>query len=206
VISNYDTLILDVDGVILDSNKMKAQNIHFAATPFAKKVCLDDFVRYFISMNGVPREGKIAKYFGDGTDETKQILAEYTRRNIKSLLKVNLTEGVKEFLNRWKKRCTIYAISGGDEAEVKMVLTHNKIHTFFTEILGGPISKSTHLRRLNIAGKTLFIGDSKHDFLVAKEFGFKFIFMYQYTQFDGWEEYFQNQPDVLLIKNLTECP
>lgn len=204
--SNYDTLILDVDGVILDSNNMKAQNILFAATPFANRVNLGEFVQYFISMNGVPREGKVAKYFGEETDATKRILAEYTRRNTESLLKVNLTEGLKEFLMRWKNRCVIYALSGGDETEVKMVLEHNKIHSYFTEILGGPISKKVHLKRLGISGKTLFIGDSKHDFLVAEEFGFEFIFMYQYTQFKEWKIFFQNQPRVLQIKNLTECP
>ena len=63
-------IYLDFDGVISDSNDTKASNISTAYfNVFGEQN--DEFVDFFTSNNGVPRESKLSQYFGDEELETK---------------------------------------------------------------------------------------------------------------------------------------
>jgi len=54
-----------------------------------------------------------------------------------------------------------------------------------------------------LSGKTLYIGDSRLDYEVAKKFQYDFIFMTDYTQFTQWKDFFGDKPDVKIINNLS---
>lgn len=203
MIQNYQGLILDVDGVLLDSNRLKENNIREAARPFTSEEDCKSFVEYFTSLNGVPREVKVAKFFGENSETSLEVLSRYNALNDKSLKEVDLTVGVEEFLIYASSILPIWAISGGSQKEVRATLFHKKIAPYFQYILGGPSSKSENVKKIKPQGKILFIGDSKHDFETAEAFGFDFIFMHQYTQFEGWEDFFESNPPFMIIKNLT---
>lgn len=190
-------IILDVDGVLLDSNTLKEQNIRKAASTYADEALVNEFVAYFTGLNGVPREGKIEKYFGVQSPVSAQLLNDYNRLNEESLKQVPLTEGAPEFLNYWFEKVPLYAVSGGAEEEVRMALHHAGIGHFFTAIYGGPSSKSDNIQRFYQPDQTYwFFGDSKHDHQVALEFNIPFIFLSHYTQFSHWQAYFRDFPEV----------
>jgi phosphoglycolate phosphatase-like HAD superfamily hydrolase len=203
LIQNYQGLILDVDGVILDSNNLKEDNIREAVRPFTTEEECTSFVEYFTSLNGVPREVKVAKFFGENSETCREILRRYNALNDKSLKEVDLTLGVKEFLMYASAILPIWAISGGSQEEVQATLAYKNLAHYFHSIMGGPSSKSDNVKKINPQGKILFIGDSQHDFETAEYFGFDFIFMHQYTQFEGWKDFFDKNPPLLAIKNLT---
>jgi phosphoglycolate phosphatase-like HAD superfamily hydrolase len=200
------TLILDVDGVILDSNHLKEQNIHQAAKPFGDPIEIAEFVRYFVDLNGVPREHKINKFFGRQPDVSRTILRRYNALNQATLLEVELTKGCQAFLLAQAHKQPTYALSGGKESEVKAVLNRKGLASYFKKIMGGPTTKSEHLERLPITRPAVFVGDSRHDAEVAKRFDLKFIFMHQYTQFQDWKSHFRGQPEVTIIPDLTVWP
>ncbi|CAM9946317.1 unnamed protein product [Chrysoparadoxa australica] len=201
-----DHLVLDVDGVLLDSNEVKENAIRQSAKPFTNATKLDEFVEYYTSLNGVPREIKVEFFFGVNTEETKQILATYNEFLSKALLEVSLTKGAKTLLDQFHGNCPIHAVSGGAQDEVKHVLSEKGIAHYFDNICGGPTSKSDHLKQLDLKGEVTFVGDSQHDYEVATEYGFQFVFLHGYTQFDTWKEFFQPKKDVKIFNTLADWP
>lgn len=198
-------IILDVDGVLLDSNGLKEENIRKAASAYADEQLLHEFVNYFTGLNGVPREGKIEKYFGAGSAVSSQILSAYNALNEASLQSVPLTQGAQAFVQYFSEKLPLYAVSGGAEEEVKRALESAGIAHFFTAIYGGPLSKSNNLKKFYSPQQSyLFFGDSQHDHLVAQEFHIPFVFLSAYTQFTQWESYFQEFPQVEKRKHLAE--
>ena len=56
---------------------------------------------------------------------------------------------------------------------------------------------------LHLNGKTLYIGDSKIDYEVAKKYSFDFVYMYQYTQFREWRKFIFLFKIIKNFKTLT---
>lgn len=200
----YKGIIFDVDGVLLDSNTLKENNIREAARPFASSERLNEFVSYFTGLNGVPREGKIAFYFGEGTDETKAILSHYNQLNAESLSDVEVINGALETLRYFHGQFPIRAVSGGAQEEVRNTLKNKGLSSYFDQILGGPESKLKNVQRFASTRGHLFFGDSRHDHEVALEMGFDFVFLYQHTQFGKWKNYFSEYPEVEIRVNLAD--
>ena len=201
----FDQLILDVDGVLLDSNELKAENIRQAASQVIDSEGLNDFVHFFTQGNGIPREQKIAAYFKDPT-MADQILQTYNELNASRLHSVKLTPGANDFVRRWATRCPVWALSGGAQDEVTSVLESKGLAENLQAIYGGPTTKSEHLHHAQLQERVLYVGDSQCDSKVASEFQMKFVFMHRFTQFLGWREYFALRPEVTVIADLTEWP
>lgn len=196
-------IILDVDGVLLDSNGLKEENIRKAASAYADEQLLHEFVSYFTGLNGVPRERKIEKYFGTGSAVSSQILAAYNALNEASLQSVPLTQGAEAFVQHFSKKLPLYAVSGGAEEEVEGALKSAGIAHFFTAIYGGPKSKTENILKFYSEKDTyLFFGDSMHDHLVSTKFNIPFVFLYNYTQFADWKSYFRTFPNVGIYDNI----
>lgn len=171
-------IFLDFDGVISDSNHAKERNIAEAYFNIFG-VNNDEFVNYFTSNNGLPRESKLNFYFGDADIENK-LLKEYERLN-SSLLFQDLTAGLKEFLAYYSDE-RLMVLSGGDKHEIERYLRKNGLYNVFENIFAGPQTKSQHLGVLGVNSGDIFIGDSRHDYEVAKKHGIKFVFLYKYSQ------------------------
>ncbi len=196
------SLILDVDGVLFDSNGIKEINIRKAASPLLSNDELNVFVNFFKAGNGIPRETKIAFFFGYDTKAYREVLNAYNAFNQTTLFLAPLTRGAKKFLVEQYKVCNIWAISGGAEMELKELFKRNGLTKYFKGIHGGPMSKKEHLASIRLAPPICYIGDSKMDYESAKQVGAKFFFMYSYTQFKEWKSYFRNFPEVNIIKDL----
>lgn len=197
------TIILDVDGVIFDSNLLKENNIRKAASLLLQGGSLDDFVNRFTSQNGVTRQTKIAAQFGADTPEYKRVLESYETLNENSLYSVPFTHYAKEIIAELSAKCRLIALSGGEEREVRKLFQNRGIAPFFSEICGGPKGKKEHLDVLKLSGKIWFFGDSKMDFESAKHVNAKFIFLYGYTQMADWKTYFSDKPEVTISENLA---
>ena len=81
-------LILDVDGVVFDSNTMKENNIKESTLKYVDENTTNDFVSYYTKYNGVPREIKINNYFEDKII-ANNILEKYNELNKKSCPIIN---------------------------------------------------------------------------------------------------------------------
>jgi phosphoglycolate phosphatase-like HAD superfamily hydrolase len=203
-LEKYKTIILDLDGVVLDSNTIKEDNIFEAVKTVFDAEIAQKFTAYFTSLNGVPRETKIFGYFED-KEKAQNILESYNQKNQASLLNVAFTEGFLDFFETIKNLpIKKYILSGGDEKEIKAILHHKKIDVYFDAILGGPNKKDENLKTVSFDYPVIYFGDSQIDYETAQKFNFDFVFMFQYTQMKDWRNYFSGKQILLTIKNFTE--
>jgi len=202
-LKNYKNIIFDFDGVIVDSNDMKKSAIFKAADQYTIAEKRDEFVEYFIHNNGLPRELKINNYF-DKTTSAK-ILNLYNSLLKTMLINTSFTTGFQNFLNLVKfNQLNSYIVSGGDKNEIIDILKSNNILEHFIDIKAAPYTKEKNIEMLNInCEKTLYIGDSLIDYKAAKKYNISFIFMYGYSQFYNWKEYFKNEKDIIFIRDFN---
>lgn len=202
-LSIYKNIILDFDGVVIDSNKIKENAITKVAKKYLDSKDAIDFVNYFISNNGLPREIKIEKYLDSKVSQLA--LFDYNEILKTELVFANFTNGFDSFLGYLQSFNLVPSIlSGGDELEIINFLKKKDYLSKFKRIMGGPKTKINNLRSLNLSTKCLFIGDSKVDYDAAQKFNFDFIFMYGYTQFSSWETFFTENKIIRCIKDFSE--
>lgn len=199
--TNYKTVIFDFDGVIVDSNEIKKQAITTAAKAHSNSDYAENFVEYFICNNGIPREIKINKFYPNSLT-SQSILADYNKALEQSISTMALTEGFADFIVALKRQANpqCYVLSGGTQSEVRRIIDYHKLGALFVEIYGGPLTKNENIQKIPLNEKTLFIGDSIVDYEVAVQNNIDFAFMYGYSQFNQWRDFFTDKK-VVTFKN-----
>jgi len=217
-ICDYQTLVFDCDGVVLDSNKVKTQAFYNAALPYGKAAA-QALVDYHVANGGISRYRKF-EYFldtlvaqhthntaGPGLQSLLDAYAEAVRHG---LLKCAVTPGLAPLREatpdaRW------LIVSGGDQAELREVFAQRGLAQMFDGgIFGSPASKdeilSGQLASGNIRPKALFIGDSRYDHVASSAAGLDFLFVTRWTEFPGWQAYCQEHAltCLLAIENLLD--
>jgi phosphoglycolate phosphatase-like HAD superfamily hydrolase len=196
---SYSQLIFDCDGVLVDSNGVKEANIRAAALSVCDPAEADRFVTYFVGNNGVARERKIAAFFPH-VEAQRAVLAAYNSLNAATIPLIEPEPATIRFLDRCARAgVPLYVLSGGAEEEVRKMLCNAGIAGLFREVMGGPLSKTEHLQRLGLTGRTCFFGDSLYDYEVATRFDFDFVFLSRHSQFTAWREFFAQRPGVRVV-------
>lgn len=188
---HYDHVIFDCDGVLFDSNRIKESNIRAAvAAVVGEGDEVERFVTFFTGNNGVPRETKIRAHFPTEA-VSSAILQRYNALNEASVTTLTMLPDAARVLRALAAAdVQLHVLSGGDEEEVRRLLAFNEVSNLIENICGGPTTKAEHLERLGLEGRLCFFGDSALDYEVARKYGFDFVFLYRYTQFVGWREFF----------------
>ena len=199
-LKSYSLIFLDFDGVICDSDLLKEKNIYIATRKFFNDKTAEEFTEYFTSNNGIPREIKVLNYFGNNITSQK-ILLEYEKLN-KNLISAKLNVGLKNFLVSFNNKKVI--LSGGDKKEIENYLITKAIYKYFDKILCGPLTKIKNIELIKLQRPSLFIGDSKYDYEVAKYFELDFIFMLGNTQYQNFDNELRNVFITKNFKTLTE--
>jgi len=180
-IENYNNIILDFDGVIINTNKKKEENIKIALSKHFNKIPYEKCLTYFNQNPGISRRKKLEKFINNDT-LLNQVLDDYKKENYKTLFNCDLIPGILKFLKKIYLTHNVILLSGSDDNELIDILKHKKLYPYFNFIGGAQKSKSCHLKELNITKKTLYFGDSHYDNFVAKEFGFDFVFVCGFTK------------------------
>jgi phosphoglycolate phosphatase-like HAD superfamily hydrolase len=198
-IGQFESIIFDCDGVILNSNKIKSQAFYDTVSNFGD-LYARQLVDYNIKNGGVSRNDKF-KYFknfiypNSSSIKIEDLLTKFSSIVSEKLLTCEVAFGldiIKEKTpnSRWS------VVSGGNENELKWVFNKlNLYHLFDDGIYGSPLNKydiiSSGQKVGHFSDKVLFIGDSKLDFEVAKFFNFNFVFVKQWTEFANHESFCQ---------------
>ena len=179
-ISKYKNIILDFDGVILDANRERKQNMKFVLDQNLNQELSTLSYSYFSKNSGVSRNVLLGEFIKDEF-VLKKVLKEYFELNLSTLPKCNLVKGIKEFIIKYCRSKEIFILSGADEKEVKILVNNKKINEYIFYMGGGPKSKIQHLKELQLEGETVFFGDSRYDNFTASEYKFDFVFVSGYT-------------------------
>ena len=179
-ISKYKNIILDFDGVILDANRERKQNMKFVLDQNLNQELSTLTYSYFSKNSGVSRNVLLGEFIKDEFVLDK-VLREYYELNLLTLPKCNLVKGIKEFIIKYCRSKEILFLSGADEKEVKILVSNKKINEYIFYMGGGPKSKIQHLKELQLEEETVFFGDSRYDNFTASEYKFDFVFVSGYT-------------------------
>ena len=209
---NYETILFDCDGVILNSNKIKSQAFYEVAGAYSIPAA-KELVEYNQQFGGVTRHEKF-KYFrtnilpkySRNAPTQQNLIAQFATHVTHGLMQCEVTPHLEEI---WLKfpHSEFAVISGGDQSELRGIFKARNIdHYFSAGIWGSPANKYDIINSQfpGIVGKsTLFIGDSELDYRVAKSFGFDFIFLSDWTEMLNWQSYC-NLHNIRIFKNIGD--
>jgi len=179
---NFKVLVLDFDGVLVESNTIKHQAI---AELFKGDVHFDEIMAYHLNHNSVDRYQKFKhiltkkqKKAEDPVLEKKWALkfSELTRQKI---IGAPLVKGSLSFLQSFSK-VPLYLVSATPLKELEIILKEKTMDSFFKKVYGAPLIKQNVFLEIaqteKIAVKELlYIGDSYEDYRSAQVCGCQFI-------------------------------
>ena len=179
-LSKYKNIVLDFDGVILDANRERKQNMKFVLDKNLNQELSILTYDYFSKNSGISRNVKLGKFIKDEFVLNK-VLKEYYELNLSTLPKCQLVKGVKEFIVKYHNSKKIFILTGADQEEVKILVSNKNLNNYIFYLGGGPKSKIQHLKEIQLEKDTIFFGDSKYDNFTASEYKFDFVFVNGYT-------------------------
>ncbi len=214
-LKDYKTIIFDCDGVVLNTNYLKAQCFYESIINYGEDLA-NTFKSYHSKAGGVSRIKKF-EYFVDNI-LPKSTEINFNRKKLinklvlryESLLKEHIYNAeVSPYIDTLKResKCTNWMmISGADHKELNKILEHKKIKDYFNlGIYGSPSTKKEIIERelikKNISYPVLFLGDSKVDYEAAVNYEMDFIFLFEWTDLLDWRD-FCDLNNVYYIKNL----
>jgi phosphoglycolate phosphatase-like HAD superfamily hydrolase len=200
-LSQYQTLVFDCDGVVLNSNKIKTQAFYEIAKVYGHGPA-ERLKDYHVQNGGISRYKKFEYLLTTILQRTpkekelEELLFNFSKAVKKALLACEVSKGINTL--REKTRNTKWLIvSGGDQAELRELFKQRDLDRYFDGgIFGSPDDKVTILKneinKRNIMGKSLFLGDSVYDYHAATAVQMDFIFLSRWTEMINWDMFLDN--------------
>lgn len=215
-LTKYKTIVLDCDGVVLNSNQTKIDAYYNTAKRMGgTDAQAQAFVDYHIKLGSIPRNDKIRHYI---TDIIHQPLTPELFQAFMDTFTVILDETLMQCqvapalhtLKAATSQAKWMLMSGGDQEELRQIFPRRGLDTLFElGIYGGPIKKNEHLARMIADGTiqfpALFVGDSRFDHQASTGAGLDFVFVSDWTDMPDWEAYCK-QHDVTVCHHLEMSP
>lgn len=201
MLADYDTLVFDCDGVLLDSNQVKTEAFRSAALPYGEAAA-EALVAHHVANGGISRYRKFEYFLSDIVPAyapeqigpgLETLLNAYGDAVREGLMRCAVAEGL-EALRAQTAQQRWLIVSGGDQAELRDLFAARGLkHLFDGGIFGSPDNKDTILAREQHAGtignNALFLGDSTYDHRAATTAGLDFIFVSGWSEVPAWETY-----------------
>ena len=201
--SQYEQVIFDCDGVILDSNDIKS-NAFARSLVDEDKELVKQFITYHKKNGGVSRFKKFEYFFKKIKNQKKytnslnNALNRYAKLSYEGLLDSSEVKGVRSVLMLLQNlNIESFVVSGGEQNEVRAVLKSKCLDQYFKNIYGSPITKEEHLLTIRPT-KSLYFGDAKSDYIAAKKFDMDFIYISGVSDWEDGKEFCRsNNIDIL---------
>lgn len=195
--ADYDTLVFDCDGVILDSNRVKSDAFLSVTLPYGEREA-HAFVDWHRRHGGISRNEKFAYFLDEilrvpatGREPLlARLLGSYAAICARELLRCPLVPGVAALLEALPARISAHVVTGGAQSEVRAVFAARGLARHFASVLGSPTSKRDNMHSLAASGafggRSLYFGDAELDMHLAEEFGLEFVYVYGVSEWpDG---------------------
>jgi phosphoglycolate phosphatase-like HAD superfamily hydrolase len=199
-----EVLLLDCDGVILNSNELKNHAFYECAIQFGSDVA-DEFYLHCQENSGISRELKFTHLkeiiCKKGSVDSQlldnfpiaQLCAEFGTMVESNLVESEICLDLGKFRSRSDARWAI--VSGGNQSELNRVFDKRGISSFFDlGIHGNPRNKYEIISELMDTehfspSQCTFVGDAEYDYMVAKRFNMDFVFISGWSSFTNWREF-----------------
>lgn len=187
-LENYETIIWDFDGVILDSvlSKSNSYVLLFDSQPIAIKKQIQE---HHEKNGGISRFNKIPLYLSWVYDDVNQKLIDFylEKFHLINFEAVCQCPYINGYLNFFKNKCSKknnILISATPTFELKKILNTLNIEYHFDSVFGSPVNKLEVVKNLKINYKNiLYFGDSFEDYKAAYNNDVDFILVsHSYNQ------------------------
>ena len=183
--SRFDALVLDFDGVVLQSVDVKTRAFIELYTPHGPEV-LAKVLEHHLVHGGVSRYEKFRLYHRTllkrelGADEEAALGKRFTALVEDAVIAAPWVAGAREFLEMHHRRLPIFVASGTPEEELVRVVERRGIAHYFAGVHGSPRTKggiiATCVREGDLdAKRVLMVGDAITDYEGAQEAGVAFV-------------------------------
>ena len=181
---NLPIIILDFDGVILESVDVKTQAFRelFSFTP--KHV--DEIVNFHVQNGGMSRFDKFRYFYKNIieeplSDQRYEFLCDrFSELVFDGVLKSTFVPGAESFLKHFSARTSLFVASATPAAELAEIVRQRGLLDYFKAIYGSPRTKQECieeiLTNMNCSKENaIFVGDALNDYKAAKKAGVRFI-------------------------------
>ncbi|WP_292426063.1 HAD family hydrolase [Methanoregula sp.] len=195
------TIILDFDGVILESVSVKTEAFRelFSFEPDH----VDEIVEFHKRNGGMSRFDKFRYIYSsilyrDLTDDQFRKLSDrFADIVFKKILRTPFVPGAREFLDGSHRKLALYVVSATPEDELRQIIERRGLTRCFRGVYGAPGKKADHIKAILSAThcgneNAVFIGDAINDLNAAKASGIRFIGRI----LPGEMNYFAGNPEV----------
>ena len=177
-------IIFDFDGVILESNDIKASVFSELFREWSEH--LPAILDLHWKLGGVCRYRKFDLIYRDilglplDEAEQRQLGQRFEALVAASIETCPFVPGALEFLTEYASRIPLFVVSGAPEAELRAIVTRRGIAGYFTEVHGSPRAKTEIIAQILDRHRfdpatVVFVGDSSTDHEAARQAGLAFV-------------------------------
>lgn len=179
-----DCIILDFDGVVIDSVDIKTEVFKEIFSRFPE--IFEDAVSYHLNNIGISRHAKFAYLLKNFLrhenieSEAEKLSCEFSEKIYRKIVNCPYINGSLEFLKKYSEIVPLYLVSTTPQNELSSIIQERGLNKFFKNIVGSAKEKSSII--LNIVEgngfqkeKVFYFGDTKYDLQAAKVSGVNFI-------------------------------
>jgi len=199
-------LILDFDGVIVESEDIKTEAFREL---FQEYENIDDIIQYHLHNSLSSRFEKFRYIYENFLDkeyneEIEVIVSnKFSEIIFNRLVQCPFVVGAEEFLQTFSKLCPIYVVSASPQEELRKIITIRNIQNYFKGVWGNPNTKidaiSIILKSEKIKPtKAVYVGDRVGDFEIAQKVGVPFIGRRNKESFEGFNV--SEFPDLIGVR------
>lgn len=180
----FKTIILDFDGVILESLDVKTKAFLKVYQDYPEYA--DEIARYHLQNGGVSRYKKFVHInnniigipITDG--EIEEMAKTFSEAVVNEMLKCPFVDGALEFLDKYSTIAGLYVASGTPQEELRLIVRKRGLTKYFSGVFGTPASKPQIIQEiLDIDSirndEAVFVGDAMSDYEGAKDADVPFI-------------------------------
>jgi beta-phosphoglucomutase-like phosphatase (HAD superfamily) len=182
--NQIELLILDFDGVVIESNDIKTQAFEKVFSQFPQyKDAMMQFHYENISVSRIEKFDYLAVLMGRRADSKLKadVASNFSRYVLEDILTVPLVKGAERLLKMFKGQIPLYLASVTPANELNHILEKRGLLHWFDDVYGcPPWTKANAIRDILsrksvLPGNSLLIGDSAGDQRAAFETGIQFI-------------------------------
>lgn len=198
-------VILDFDGVVIESNAVKTDIFHqvFARFPEHTETMMK-FHHDHVSLSRFAKFEHLSALMGKSDDTVfmADIATDFSRRVLERMMLVPLVAGAESFLQEVTSRCPVYLASVTPVEELVLILEKRGLMHWFCDVYGcPPWTKPAAIRDVLereevMPDEVLLIGDSAGDQRAAQTTGVYFLARDSGLRFDA--------PTPLVFTDLNE--